>query len=595
VGQAQLEARSLCEAFQATAAKDPGAVALRTPGGAVEITWAGYAERVRSLAAGLAALGVGRGDTVGLMMANRPEFNLLDTAALHLGAASFSVYNTLPADAVRHVLSNAGNRVMICEARYLDVVREAGGAVEHVFCVDPPDDSVPGLDELEAGADPGFDFDAAWRAVGPDDLLTLIYTSGTTGPPKGVQITHANMLAQLTGAHEVVPAGFGDRVVSFLPHAHVADRWASHYSSLAYGVQLTCLADMGGLVPAMIDTRPNFWGGVPRVFEKIKAALDAGFAGETDEQRRAGIAWALDVGHRLVRAQQAALNGGDGPDDALTAEYAQADELVLSKIRAKLGLDEVKTTICGAAPIPLDVLEFFGAIGLPICELWGMSEMSCCGVINPPGRVKVGTVGLPMPGVEVRRAEDGELLCRGAMVMKGYRNEPEKTAEAIDADGWLHTGDIVEIDADGYVKIVDRKKELIINAGGKNMSPANIESALKSSHALIGQAAVIGDRRPYNVALLVLDPDAAGAYAARRGLADASTAALSQDEQLLKEVTEAVDRANDTLSRVEQIKKFTLLSDDWLPGGDELTPTMKLKRKPIAEKYAAEIEALYTG
>ena len=247
----------------------------------------------------------------------------------------------------------------------------------------------------------------------------------------------------------------------------------------------------------------------------------------------------------------------------------------------------------GAAPTPIDVLEFFYAIGLPICELWGMSELTCVGTCNPRERPKIGTVGPPLPGLEVRIADDGELLCRGPILMRGYRSDPERTAEAIDDDGWLHTGDIAEIDEDGYVKIVDRKKELIINAAGKNMSPANIEAQIKSAHVLIGQAVAIGDRRPYNVALIVLDPDGASAFAAERGLGDVSPAALCQDPGVRAEIARGIEEANSHLSRVEQIKRFEILPCDWLPGGDELTPTMKLKRKPIAEKYAAEIDALY--
>ncbi len=236
----------------------------------------------------------------------------------------------------------------------------------------------------------------------------------------------------------------------------------------------------------------------------------------------------------------------------------------------------------GAAPIPVEVLEYFLALGLPICELWGMSELSCCATINPTDDIRIGTVGVALPGVELRLADDGELLVRGETVMKGYRGMPDKTAETIDADGWLATGDIATIDDDGYVRIVDRKKELIINAAGKNMSPANIEQAIKSGSPLIGQAVCIGDARPYNVALIVLDPDVAAGRSA-------------DDPEVVAEVAAGVERANAKLSRVEQIKRYTLLSDDWLPGGDELTPTSKLKRKPIGAKYAAEIEALYTG
>ncbi|HEV8626752.1 MAG TPA: AMP-binding protein [Acidimicrobiia bacterium] len=591
-----LDVSNLCEAFQRSAAINPDGVALRTPGGAVEITWREYAERVRSIAAGLAALGVRRGHTVALMMTNRPEFNLCDTAVMHLGATAFSVYNTLAADQIAHLFSNAENRVVICEAGFAERVAAAGGKVEHIVCVDGQPAGTLSLEDVEATAEPGFDFDAAWRAVGPDDVLTLIYTSGTTGPPKGVEITHANMLAQIAGTSSVLPVTSTDRIASFLPSAHVADRWSSHYQQMVFGLQVTCVADIRTIAAALADIRPTLWGAVPRVWEKIKAALEARIDTEADPQRKQALQWAVATGLKKVRAEQAAINGeGPGPDDALLAEYAKADELVLSKVRQQLGLDGVHWSVSGAAPTSIDVLEFFAAIGLPICELWGMSELSCCATINPPHRIKLGTVGPAMPGVELAIADDGELLCRGPLLMRGYRNEPQKTAEAIDADGWLHTGDVATIDDEGYVRIVDRKKELIINAAGKNMSPANIESQLKSASVLIGQAVTIGDRRPYNVALIVLDPDACAAYAAKAGLPDASAAALCQHEGIVAVVSAAVEQANAGLSRVEQIKTFRILPVDWLPGGDELTPTMKLKRKPIAEKYAAEIEALYTG
>jgi long-subunit acyl-CoA synthetase (AMP-forming) len=261
-------------------------------------------------------------------------------------------------------------------------------------------------------------------------------------------------------------------------------------------------------------------------------------------------------------------------------------------VREKIGLDQARVAFVGAAPCPLEVLQFFTDLGIPMCEVWGMSELTCVATCNPPDAIKLGTVGKPGPGVEVKLADDGELLARGPILMKGYRNDPEKTAEAIDADGWMHTGDIAEIDDDGYVKIVDRKKELIINAAGKNMSPANIEARLKTSSPLIGQACCIGDRRPYNVALLVLDPDVAAQWASENGV-DPDPAAMAADDGVQAEIARGVEEANGHLSRVEQIKRFAVLPADWLPGGDELTPTMKLKRKPIAEKYESEIEALY--
>ena len=588
--------RSLCDAFQRTAAVDPAAVALRTVGGAVEITWAEYAARVRRLAAGFAGLGVGRGDAIGLMLTNRPEFNLCDTAALHLGAVPFSIYNTLPADDIGHLFDNAANRVVICEEQFVPRVRAARGKVEHILCVDGQPEGTTALAELEAvdeGA--GFDFEAAWRAVGPDDLLTLIYTSGTTGPPKGVELTHANMLAELAATTAVLPVERNDRIISYLPAAHIADRWSTHYQSLAFGLQITCVPDPKQVAAALPEVRPTVWGAVPRVWEKIKAALESRFALEPDPERKKAVTWALEVGLRKVRAEQAALTGaGADVDEALVAEYARADDLVLSKIRSQLGLDRVRWSASGAAPTSVDVLEFFGALGLPVCEIWGMSELSAVATINPPDRNKLGTVGLAIPGVELRLAADGELLCRGPQVMRGYRNEPDKTADAIDGNGWLHTGDVAEIDDEGYVRIVDRKKELIINAAGKNMSPANIENKLKAGSLLIGQAVAVGNRRPYNVALIVLDPDACQAFAAQRSLPDASPAALRDHPEIQAAITDAVRQANELLARVEQIRAYTILPVDWEPAGDELTPTMKLKRRVIAEKYAAEIDALYS-
>jgi long-subunit acyl-CoA synthetase (AMP-forming) len=328
---------------------------------------------------------------------------------------------------------------------------------------------------------------------------------------------------------------------------------------------------------------------VPRIWEKLKAALEAGFVSEPDEARRAGVLGAVELGLRKVRAEQA---GETVPDDVL-ALYDQAEERVFSAIRAKLGFDRCKSYVIGAAPAPLEVFEFFAAIGVPICEVWGMSETSSVATLVPRDELRFGTVGRAIPGVEIKLDEDGEVLVRGATVMAGYRNQPEKTSETIDADGWLRTGDIGTLDADGFLRIVDRKKELIINAAGKNMSPANIEQQLKQGSPLIGQAIAIGDSRPYNVALLVLDPDACAAFASERGLADGSLGAMSTEAAVLEEVSAGVERANSHMSRVEQIKRFKILPCDWPPAGDELTPTMKLKRKPIAAKYAEEIEALY--
>ena len=577
--EAKPDAATLCEAFQATAELYSEQVALRSADGSVELTFAEYADRVRSIAAGLAALGVGRGDTVGLLMSNRPEFHLVDTAAIHLGATPFSIYNTLAPDQIAHLFENAGNRVVIAEGDALERLFAARGERPEpstFVCVAGEAEGAISLDQLEAAGAEDFDFDAGWRAVEPGDVVTLIYTSGTTGPPKGVELTHANMLAECRAVGSVLPIRPGARITSYLPSAHIADRWSCHYNQMVYGVQVTSVPDPRAVAQVLPALKPTIWGAVPRVVEKLKAALEAAIAAEEDEQRRAGLQKAIELGRERVRLEQA----GEPVPDELRQAHEQMDELVLSKLRAKIGLDEAEWILVGAAPMSREVHEFLLAIGLPVAELYGMSECSCIVSACLPEEAKVGSVGPALPGVELTLADDGELLVRGPIVMRGYRGQPEATAEAIDADGRMHTGDIATIDDDGHVRIVDRKKELIINAAGKNMSPANIESELKGASPLIGQAAAIGDGRPYNVALIVLDPDGAAGKSV-------------DDPEVQRAVADAVERANAQLARVEQIKKFKLLPDEWLPGGDELTPTMKLKRKPIAEKYASEIEELY--
>jgi long-subunit acyl-CoA synthetase (AMP-forming) len=513
---------------------------------------------------------------------------------MHLGACPFSIYNTSSAEQIAYVLANAGCRVAVVQASLLERMRAAIAAtatVEHLIVIDaaPPDAiTLAELDELGARAE--FDFDAAWRSVSPGDLLTLIYTSGTTGPPKGAQLTHANELAQCRGLDEVLPLRSAHgALISFLPTAHIADRGLAHYGQMIWGDTVTTCPDPAQVFAHVADARPTRFGAVPRVWEKLKAALEARMSSEPEEPRRTVILGALEAGLRRVRAEQA----GEPVGEELRDRCRQDDTQVFAPLRASLGFDRCASYLIGAAPAPLEVFEFFAAIGIPICEVWGMSELSSIATVVPPGGLRFGTVGTPLPGIEIRLAQDGELLVRGPTLMTGYRNEPVKTAEAIDADGWLHSGDIATEDADGYLRIVDRKKELIINAAGKNMSPANIEQQLKQGSSLIGQAITIGDRRPYNVALIVLDPDASSAFAAHHGLADAGPEAMATEPAVLAEVTAGVRRANDGLSRVEQIKRFRVLPCDWPPAGDELTPTMKLKRRPIAEKYAAEIAALY--
>jgi long-subunit acyl-CoA synthetase (AMP-forming) len=590
-----LQEQNMCAAFQVTAAENADRVAIRTKGDEFSVTWAGYADKVESVARGLAALGLERGQTIGLMLNNRPEFHFADTAAMHLGATPYSVYNTYTAEQIEYLVSDAQNKIIVTEGAYLDTVmavKEACGSVDHVIDVDGGGrEGTISLDEVEAMGDPGFDFEGAWRGVEPDDVLTLIYTSGTTGPPKGVQITHRNEMEAGRSFDQIIQFPAGSAVVSYLPMAHIAERSCSQYLPTMFGFSVTDCPNAREVVGYLPEVRPGWFFSVPRIFEKLKAALEAGIAHEPDEQKKQATQWAIGVGLRKVRAEQA----GEEVPPELLEEHAKADAMVLSKIRAKLGLDRLEALNVGAAPCPAEVIEFFHAIGLPLAELWGMSETCGAGCCNRPDHIKIGTVGPPAPGVELKLAEDGELLMRSGVVMKGYRNAPEKTREAIDEDGWLHTGDIAEIDDEGFVKIVDRKKELIINAAGKNMSPANIEAKVKTSSNLIGQAICIGDRRPYNVALITLDPDVAPGFAQQHGISDTSFESLAQDQVVIDEVQAGIERANEKLARVEQIKRFKILPTDWEPGGDELTPTMKLKRKPIHEKYETEIEELYAG
>jgi long-subunit acyl-CoA synthetase (AMP-forming) len=480
---------------------------------------------------------------------------------------------------------------VFCDEKFLPRVQAAGGAVEHIVCVDDVSDvdGVLTLADLEAKGDPDFDFDAAWKAVEPSDLSTIIYTSGTTGPPKGVELTHANVIAEADAVRVLFDARAGDRVMSYLPAAHIADRVTSQYFAILFGIQVTCVADLTKLAEALNDVRPQTFFAVPRVWQKLKAAIDVGLAAEPSGAKRRIATWAIETGIKSARCKLA----GRPMPPVLAAQHRIADKLVLSKLRDKLGLDQVKGPASGASAISADILEFFWGLGIPVYEVWGMSETGGATTANAPGQTKLGSVGRAVLNMEIKIAEDGELLTKGPTIMRGYRNDPEKTAETIDADGWLHTGDIAEIDADGYVRIVDRKKELIINASGKNMSPSNIENAIKAATSLVGQVIAIGDDRPYVAALAVLDPDAAAAFAAQHGFGGASPEELIAHPEIRAAVLAGLKEGNEKLARVEQVKRMRLLPSAWEPGGDELTPTMKLRRKPITKKYESEINALF--
>jgi long-chain acyl-CoA synthetase len=586
-----VDASTVAAAFRITAAERAEQVAIRTKGDAFTITWGALRERVDALAGGLAKLGVERGDAVALMLSNRPEFHLCDLAAMMLGATPFSIYNTYSPEQIRYLLQDAEARVLICEQQYLPQVLAARAEVpelEHVIVVDgkAPEGTIA-LSAVE-GTNPDFDVEASVAQLQGSDVLTLIYTSGTTGPPKGVQLVHRNLLAAVEGLDALIEFPKNGRVISWLPAAHVAERNAHHYLPVVFGLQITCCEDPRQVLSYLPEVKPSWFFAVPRIWEKLKAGLETMLAAQPEVQREK-VQAALQASLLKVRLEQA----GEPVPGELAEQVARADAEIFAGLRAMLGLDQVIAINVGAAPTPIEVLEFFHAIGLPLAELWGMSETCGAGSVNPRTKIKIGTVGPAAPGVELKLDEDGEVLIRSDVVMPGYRNLPEKTREAFTEDGFLRTGDIGEFDEDGYLKIVDRKKELIISAAGKNMSPANIEATLKSASPLIGQACCIGDMRPYNTALIVLDPDFAPMWAQSQGIEESSLERLAHDEHVRAAVQEGIDAANEKLARVEQIKKFHIVEGDWLPSGEELTPTMKLKRKPIAAKYSEAIESMY--
>jgi len=557
-----------------------------------EWTWRDYADQVARVTAGLEALGVGRGDRVVVMMRNRPEFHVADLAALFCGATPISIYNSSAPEQVEYLTAHCEAKVAIVEdigylERFLKVCSELP-RLEHIVIIDDPDGlagpDVTPFAQLTA-ADP-VDLGQAATVARPEDLATVIYTSGTTGPPKGVMISHYNVVFTAEGYLALLEGEtLGWRAVSYLPMAHIAERMTGHYLALIGGLEVTTCPDTGLLGTYLAAVRPNTFFGVPRVWEKLYSGVNAALAADADKAKQFNDAIAA----------AAPIDGARRRGEALSAEQEQTwsflDEVAFSGIRKLLGLDQCEIAVTGAAPIPVEVLEWFRAIGVPMSEVYGMSE-STGPMTWEPYRVKIGTVGKAFPGCEVTLLEDGEVVCRGGNVFDGYLNDPEKTRDALDADGWLHSGDIGTFDDEGYLRIVDRKKELIITAGGKNISPANLEAALKS-FPLIGQAAVIGDKRPFISALLVLDAEVAPAWAKQHGIQATSVSELAAHPEVQAEIDANVREANQRFSQVEQVKKWTVLSEEWLPDSEELTPTMKLKRRGINDKYGAEIEALY--
>ena len=589
---ARIVAATVATRFRDTVAKYPDRVALRSWNGdtPTDITWAEYALRACRVAAALADAGVTRGDRVVFLITNRPEFHIADVAALLVGATPISIYNSSSPEQIAYLASHSSATYAIVEnTKFLErllSVRDQIPTLKKVAVIDTPETLPDGVllwDDLMAHEP--VELSVASLIAQPDDLATVIYTSGTTGPPKGVMLDHKGVL--WTAESLMNRFGFditGMRMVSYLPMAHIAERNTSHYAGIIQGLEVTTCPDAGRITTYLGHSRPQVFFAVPRVWEKMYASITS--VVHADAAKGAAFDAALAVGWE---ASEYRARGEEIPADL--AESLVTADILLAPWRRVLGLDECKVAISGAAPIPFEIFRFFRGLGLEISEIYGLSE-TYGPMTWTPFRVKVGTVGPAIPGTEVRLGEDGEVICRGGNIFTGYLDQPEKTAEVLTADGWFHTGDIGVLDDEGYLKIVDRKKELIITAGGKNISPANLEAALKAS-PLIGQACVIGEGRPFLSALLVLDTEVAPVWASRHGINEASLEALAANEQIRTAVQADVDTVNAQFSKAEGIKRFTILSAEWEADSEELTPTMKLKRRGISAKYAAEIEALY--
>jgi long-chain acyl-CoA synthetase len=589
-----VEGRTPARDFVATLGRMADQVALRWKAGDGwdEWTFADYGDRVARVAAGFRAMGISPGERIVLMMRNRPEFHVLDMAALMCGATPISIYNSSSADQVAYLAGHCHAKVAIVEdggflSRF-QPVRDQLGDLKAIGIIERSDGGDDGdtfdLDEL-LGHDPA-DLESAAAGGEAEDLATVIYTSGTTGPPKGVALSNYNICwtVECLKASIDFDTFAGKRLVSYLPMAHIAERMTSHYQHAALGYEVTTCPEPGQVAAYAREVRPNVMFGVPRIWEKMHAGVVGALAANPEQERQFadGIAAAIPIVARMA---------WDEATDEDKATWDFLDQVAFRPIRELLGLDQLDLAISGAAPIPADLLAWYRAIGVPLSEIYGMSESS--GPMTwAPYRVKPGTVGPAVPGVELKIADDGEVVCRGGNVFVGYLDQPDKTAEALDEDGWLHSGDIGVLDDDGYLKIVDRKKELIITAGGKNISPANLEAALKMV-SLVGQACAIGDKRPFVSALVVLDPDTAPAWAAQHGIAERDLPSLAQNELVRAEVERGVAEVMATFNNAERVKKVRVLGEEWLPDSEELTPTSKLKRRGIHEKYADEIESLY--
>jgi long-chain acyl-CoA synthetase len=567
------------------------AVRFKQDGVWVDRSFQEVLEIVRSLSLGLIALGVEKGDKVSILGNTRPEWTYFDFAALSAGAVVVPIYQTNSPEECQYVLENSDAKVVVIEddeqMEKIRAVRDRLPLLEHVVRMTGSSDDAISLEDLAAkGTGDASDWETRWRSVTPEDICTFIYTSGTTGPPKGCIISHGNYRAMLDMVNENSVIEGEDVSYLYLPLAH----------SFALLIQLGSF-DLGAtlaywerdplkILPNLAELKPTYFPSVPRIFEKIYTAATSGIE-KAGGLKKAIFNWSIGVGKKMRETERA----GRKPGFLLRKQYAFADKQVLSKIRGLFG-GQLRLAVSGAAPINPEILRFFDAAGVLVLEGWGMTETSTAATISTPDDFKIGTIGKPFPGCEVKIAEDGEILVKGPNVFQGYYKNEEATRETI-VDGWLHTGDIGEVDPEGFIKITGRKKDIIITAGGKNITPANLENEIKQ-HPLVSQCVVVGDRKPYLVALVTLDPEDAVAYAKEHGLPE-DPEQLAANPDVRKAIEDHVAQINEKFARVEQVKKIAILPSDLTQESGELTPTLKVKRAVVAAKHEQQIEQLYAS
>jgi long-chain acyl-CoA synthetase len=585
---------TLADLLPRSAEKYGAAEALRFKEGDawVSRSFAEVGETVRALSLGLIELGVGKGDKVSILANTRPEWTYADFAALSAGATVVPIYQTNSPEECQYVLENSDAKVVVVEddeqMEKIRAVRDQLPLLEHVIRMTGTSDDAISFTELEArGARrDASEWEARWQSVTPEDICTFIYTSGTTGPPKGCVISHGNYRAMLDMVNQTSVIEEGDLTYLYLPLAH-SFALLIQFGSFDLGTTIAYWErDPLRIMPNLAELHPTYFPSVPRIFEKIYTTATSAMDKEGG-LKKAIFNWSIEVGKTMREVERS----GRRPGFLLRRKYDFADKKVLSKIRGLFG-GKIRLAVSGAAPINPDILRFFDAAGVLVLEGWGMTETSTAATISSEEDFKVGTIGKPFPGCEIRIADDGEILVKGPNVFQGYYKNEEATRETI-VDGWLHTGDIGEIDEDGFIKITGRKKDIIITAGGKNITPANLENEIKQ-HPLVSQCVVVGDRRPYLVALVTLDPEEAVAYAKEHGLPE-DAEQLAANEDVRKAIEAHVEQINEKFARVEQVKKIAILPQDLSQEQGELTPTLKVKRAVVMSKREPEIEKLYAG